>query len=95
MPLTDDIGARVRRDFEPAEVSAVLDVLSKLQSEDARLFSPRILRCLLFAAGGSSVALAAAITLARTDYRDLIVSVEYDRDFRQIRDFNQPFENAD
>jgi hypothetical protein len=91
MALTEDIAAQVCRDFPAGEVAPVTQLLDELRREDGQLFRDRILRCLVFVAGGRFSALADAVALARTDYRDLIVSAEYDRDWRQVRDFNQPF----
>jgi hypothetical protein len=31
------------------------------------------------------------IALAHTDFRDVIVAAEYDRDLRRLRDLSQPF----
>lgn len=91
MALTQDIEARVRHDFPANEVGVVTQMLAELQREDAQLCCDRILRCLVFVASGRFAAFVDAVALARTDYRDLIVSAEYDNDWRQIRDFNQPF----
>jgi len=55
------------------------------------LGSDRLVRCALFLAQGSLQRMEEAISLGKTDYRDLIVAAEYDRDDNQLRDFNQPF----
>jgi hypothetical protein len=94
VPITEDIAAQVRRDFPEADVVPVTEILVGLQREDAQLFCDRILRCLVFVSRGSFDALAQAVKLARTDFRDLIVSAEYDRNWQQVRDFNQPFGQA-
>jgi hypothetical protein len=95
MPLTEDITIRVRHDFPADEVAPVVEMLGELQREDAQLFCDRILRCLVFVASGRFAALADAVALARTDYRDLIVAAESDRDWQQVRDFNGPFGHVD
>ncbi|MEO6995939.1 MAG: hypothetical protein ABI273_20210 [Lacunisphaera sp.] len=55
------------------------------------LGSDRLSRCALFLAQGALQKLEEAVSLGKTDYRDLIVAAEYDRADNQIRDFNQPF----
>jgi hypothetical protein len=55
------------------------------------LGSDRLARCALFLAQGSLQRLEEAVSLGKTDYRDLIVAAEYDRADNQLRDFNQPF----
>ena len=86
MALTDDILAKIRQDFSGGEM------LTDLQKEDARLFTDRILRCILFVARGRFDALADAVALARLDPRDLIVDAEYDGHFgAQHRDLSSPF----
>ena len=94
MTLTHDILERVRHDFPAEEVAPVTAMLTELQQQNAELFCDRILRCLVFVARGRFTAFADAVALARLDYRDLIVSAEYDRNWHQIRDLNRPFENA-
>ena len=56
------------------------------------LGSDRLARCALFLANGSIEKLREAVQLGRRDYRDLIVSAEYDRSENRLRDFNLPFE---
>lgn len=55
------------------------------------LGSDRLARCALFLAQGSLRELEEAVSLGKTDYRDLIVAAEYDCTDTQLRDFNQPF----
>jgi len=74
----------------------VIELLTDLQREDNRLFSDRILRCVLFVARGSFDELAEAVALARRDPRDLIVGAEYDGHFgAQQRDLSSPFAEHD
>ena len=92
MALADDILAKIRQDFSGGEMLPVIEMLTDLQKEDARLFNDRILRCILFVAHGRSDALADAVALARLDPRDLIVDAEYDGHFgAQHRDLSLPF----
>lgn len=92
MTLTDDILAKIHQDFSGGEMLPVIELLTELQKEDARLFSDRILRCILFVARGKFEHLAEAVAVARRDPRDLIVSAEYDGHFgAQHRDLSLPF----
>ena len=92
MALADDIVTKIRQDFSGGEMLPVIEMLTDLQKEDARLFSDRILRCILFVARGRFEALADAVALARLDPRDLIVDAEYDGHFgAQHRDLSLPF----
>jgi hypothetical protein len=92
MALANDILVKIRQDFSGGETLPVIEMMTELQKEDARLFSDRILRCILFVARGRFDALADAVALARCDYRDLIVNAEYDGHFgAQHRDLSLPF----
>ncbi len=92
MALTDDILAKIRRDFSGGETLPVIDRLESLQREDSQLFCDRILRCIVFVAAGRLAVVEQAIEQARTDYRDLIVWAEYDGHFEaQHRDLSLPF----
>ena len=85
-----DIAARVRKEYDPALVERVHLGLESL----ARLEGPgsfRLRRCVLFAAEGSLSELESAIKLGLTDYRDLIMSAEYDRNGNRLRDLSLPF----
>jgi hypothetical protein len=92
MPLTSDVSARIQQDFQADEIEPVTDLLSELQHSDPQIFSDRILRCALFVARGKFATLVDAVALARVDFRDLVSAAEYDSDFKQIRDFNHPFD---
>ena len=61
--------------------------------EDLR--SDRLSRCALFLAKGSLKKLEEEVSLGKKDYRDLIVAAEYDIFHKQLRDFNQPFQNEE
>ena len=92
MALADDILAKIRQDFSDGEMSPVIEMMTDLQKEDVRLFTDRILRCILFVARGRFDALADAVALARRDPRDLIVDAEYDGHFgARHRDLSLPF----
>jgi hypothetical protein len=91
MSIPEDIVTRVERDF-PHDSGTVLQRFVMLHREDAALFSYRILRCVVQAAGGSVSRLEPLIELARKDYRDLIVAAEYDADWKRLRDLSEPFQ---
>lgn len=77
MGLPDDIIIKVRQDFSEDESLRILQTLKQLVAEDAKLFSDRILRCLVVLAAGKTDKLAEGIGLARIDWRDLITAAEY------------------
>ena len=92
MALTDDILAKIRRDFSGGEMLRAIDRLESLQREDSQLFCDRILRCIVFVAAGRLPVAEQAVEQARTDSRDLIVWAEYDGRFgEQHRDLSLPF----
>ena len=88
--LPQDIITKVRQDFSEDDAIAVLQLLSELQKENPRIFSDRILRCIVFSAQGSFDEFACAVALTRIDWRDVIVNAEYDGENRR-RNFELPF----
>jgi hypothetical protein len=51
----------------------------------------RLIRCALLLSEGSIKELEGAVSLGKTDYRDLIWSAECDCKEARLRDFNRPF----
>jgi hypothetical protein len=51
----------------------------------------RITRCIVFYANGDLNRLNNGIKLAMTDWRDTIMTAEYDRNNEKVRDMNKPF----
>jgi hypothetical protein len=94
MVLASDIAARIENDFPLSDVPRVKDLLLELQRQDPSTFVDRTLRCLVYVANGKFHTLTDAVTLARTDVRDLIVAAEYDLGWKRVRDFNKSFELA-
>ena len=92
MHFATDIATRIKQDFPALDVQLVTELLIEFQKDTNS--GDRILRCLLYVARGRFNYLADAIVLARHDFRDLIVSAEYDPNMERIRDFNQPFDSA-
>ncbi len=93
MALPEDIIAKVRRDFSEDEEITILQMLSEYQQQHPD-HSARILRCIVFIAQGSFDKFAEAVKLAQLDWRDLIVSAEYDGwsgEEHHVRNFNSPF----
>jgi len=94
MTLPEDIIAKVRQDFTDDDMIPILQLLSELQKEDSKIFGDRILRCIVFLAGGSFEEFADAVAMARLDWRDLIVEAEYDGwygEHNRRRNLNLPF----
>jgi hypothetical protein len=90
MPPATDIANRIKQDFSAIEVQPVTELLIEFQ--ESTQSGERILRCLLYVARGQFNHLADAVATARLDFRDLIVSAEYDPSLQRIRDFNQAFD---
>ena len=90
--LPQDIITKVRQDFSEDDAIAILELMDELQKENPRVFSDRILRCIVFSADGSFDEFACQVKLARLDWRDVIMNAEYDRDWKtHRRDLNSPF----
>ena len=90
--LSQDIITKVGQDFSEDDAIAILQLLSELQKENSRIFSDRILRCIVFLAEGCFDELTCAVALARIDWRDVIVNAEYDGDREtRRRNFELPF----
>lgn len=88
MSIEAEIVERVRADF-PNE--ALSDVLSRLEAASD---TPRIQRCIVFAARGHPWYFNYLCRLAKTDYRDVIMAAEYDRLDIRLYDFTRPFSQA-
>ena len=95
-PLPNDIVARVRRDFGE-RADAVLSLLlgcRRVGSSDH--IDDRLVRCIVFTARGDESRVGQLIELGRQDYWEVISAAEFDDShFRQLRDFDRPFESAD
>lgn len=76
-------------DFEPSEQPQVQHELPELFGAVPE--PERVSRCILFAAAGSLERVADLACLTHTDYRDVIVAGEYDREFRRLRNLSKPF----
>jgi hypothetical protein len=78
MALPEDIIEKVRQDFSEDDSLFVLQTFKKLVSGDSKLFSDRILRCLVVLACGDADKLLKGIAAVRLDWRDVISAAEYD-----------------
>jgi hypothetical protein len=87
-PLEPDIEECLARDFPADALPAALSSIAAASS------SPRIQRCIAFAARGHPSYFDYLCKLARIDYRDVIMAAEYDRFGTQLYDFNQPVSKA-
>jgi hypothetical protein len=82
--LPVDVMARLNMDFgDRADAVAALFLAQRLDE--------RLVRCIVFAARGSVSRVQELIALAQKDFRDLIVTAEYDEVMRQIRDLRVSF----
>ena len=92
--LPPDLRRRIARDCSPADASALLAELDRQRAADPALFSDRVVRCIVYVAGGDLQTAQRAVALAQTDPRDLIVWAEYDNRFEaQRRDLSAPLAN--
>ncbi len=94
-----DIVARVRLDFGD-ESEIVLEQLLGFYKNHTDFAELRIVRCIIHAAHGRLSGIAHYIQMAISDYRDLIMSAEYQTQpgtkrwqgiYERIHDFNRPF----
>ncbi len=91
--LPDDIITKVRHDSSEEHAITILQLLKDYHQQHPDN-SARILRCIVFLAQGSFEKFAESVSLAQLDWRDLIVSAEYDGwsgEECRIRNFNEPF----
>lgn len=89
-PFPADIAAKIAVDFAHEPSDCVLALLDEYKGAE----KARVIRCAIYLANGSIDKLLQMIGSAQTDYRDVIYWAEYDRDDRQVRDFNLPFTAA-
>lgn len=93
--LPEDIVQRINADFGSEETPGVLARLAGFigQLADAQGSPPdaRLLRCVVYLAGGERRGLEDACRLALTDTRDVMLRAEYDAGDRRVRQFDQPF----
>jgi hypothetical protein len=88
MSIEADIVERVQADFSPEAVPAVLAQLEAASS------TPRIQRCIVFAAHGHPWYFTYLCRHTKTDYRDVIMAAEYVLSDLRLYDFTRPFQSA-
>ena len=79
-----DVERIARRDFSAAEVAGVLAALETYGPESWHREVPRVRLAILKLAGGRPDQLREALAMAYQDYRDILVTAEYPRYFREI-----------
>ena len=88
MSIEADIVERVQADFPSETVATVLAQLEAASS------SPRLQRCIVFAARGHPWYFAYLCRHTKTDYRDVIKAAEYVLFDVRLYDFTRPFHIA-
>ena len=88
MSIEPDIIERVRADFPP---EAVPRVLAQLEAASP---TPRIQRCIVFAARGHPWYFDYLCRHTKTDYRDVIMAAEYVFSDLRLYDFTRAFHSA-
>ena|SRR5688500_14553138 len=88
MNIEADIVKQVQSDFPPEAVPTVLAQLETASS------TPRIQRCIVFAARGHPWYFDFLCRLSKIDYRDVIMAAEYERLGDRLYDFTKPIPEA-
>jgi len=93
MNLPPDIITYIESTFSPEQRSIALELIESAVLENGELASPRCQRAALIGASGSIEKLKHYIALLKIDFRDVIISGEYEghgNNLRQVRDLNEP-----
>jgi len=91
MNIPQDVMTWVENNFSRSEAALALSMLERAVIEDGSPASPRLLRCAAVASRGKTDHLAHLINLLQVDWRDVIVSGEYEingDDWVKVHDFN-------
>ena len=88
MNIEADIVAQIQADFPPEDLPTILAQLESASS------TPRIQRCIVFAARGHSWYFDYLCRHTKTDFRDVIMAAEYVLGDVRLYDFTRPFPNA-
>ena len=97
MVLPDDVVRWVSRHFGGADAAAALSALRSAVDHTGEVPSPRLLRSAAVGSQGNLEHLRLLVGQLRTDWRDVIMSGEYEmRDGKpvQVHDFNSPIADA-
>jgi len=88
MELASDILKFIQEKF-PIDIQ--FEALRILRGMQKKGHNDRILRCALWSASGDVEKLKKLAELADSDWRDVIVAGEYDRNDNRLRDLSLPF----
>ena len=87
-----DITKKIRADFKEADkIKEAFKLLSDYYRECDDDENFRLARCLLYESKGKIEELEENIKIAKADWRDTIISAEYDNEKNWLRNFNRPF----
>lgn len=90
MFIKTDIYRKIEIDFKD-NLQAVIEQIEILDTDGKGLINDRLLRAMVFVANGDIERLKQIVTLARTDYRDVLWQAEYDAGEKRVYDFNKSF----
>ena len=89
MPMNRDIIRRIKKDFAKADEGAAIEALERASASIPR-WGDRFSRCAVYIAHGDLERLRLAISIGKSDWRDLIVGAEY-KGMEHVRDYNRYF----
>lgn len=93
--LPVDIRRRIRSDFGAESADDIETKLEEFRTRFIEVYnddpSPRIFRCLLHLAQGDEASLRRHSEIALTDWRDLILWAEYDKNENRVFNGNRRF----
>ena len=94
--IPEDVLMWVNGHFREGERAAALELLSEAVDEGNQPVRPRLLRCAVIGSRGDIDRLREMVAQLRIDWRDVIVSGEYDildGQLVHVRDLNQPIQD--
>ena len=96
MSIPQDVITWVEHNFSHSETELALSMLDTAMIEDGSPASPRLLRCAAVGSRGKIDLLTHLIQELRVDWRDVIVSGEYEingDNWLKVHDFEQPIKD--
>jgi hypothetical protein len=84
--VAPDVEERVKLDYPPESVLAVMQSLAKYQGPERN----RVIRCIIHLSGGDPQRISHIADVAAQDYRDVIYWAEYDDKDQKVHDFDRP-----
>lgn len=88
--MMPDVEERVAADFDGPDRVEAMTILGLLEQELENVERPRVLRCVVFLAGGDLGRLVHFADRALQDWPDVIYWAEYDKQDRRLRDLSGP-----